>query len=618
MEWTPHRLHIFDTEYWFPPGSDGVPVGVCIVCHSYEISAHGLIPVGVFVSGWEEMRAAPPPPWLNDPDGVVVAFAGNGDIQVMERLGWGRPAHYCDYMMELRRMLCGHPGIDTKRAGLYQYLDHFQIPHPPKTYKNNLRELILSGASHRQKSEVLDYCSLDVALLAELVAKTFSLVDWSRAVGVRGEMMKAYSRIEARGLPIDTAFLGRLERNWPAVQAHVRCWVNRQLGFQIYDGSGVFKKEAVEQWLASRGLLARWPRTKKDNAIELKSDELRNRAKSDSQFAVLYEATKTLGQGSHGLRLEVHSDGRARTWLNAMGTKTARCAPREPDDSKGFDRGGGFLFSGARWIRSLLKPSEGMAVAYLDFSGQEILIAAALSNDGNLMECYTAHDPYVRFAQLAGALPDGATKKTHPEIRAKFKTVFLGLSYSMGAESLAARLNCTVSEAAGMVAMHRKIFRKYWAWNDAVRVRAYETKEIRNVFGWRMTVHNETKPTSLTNWPIQANGSAMLAAAVIELDRAGIRVVGSVHDAFLLEAPAAEIDTAAARAAEIMAQASLLTTGGTVPCRVDAKIIRYPNRYHDDDDGGMFERIQAALEMAERGKVAVHSGLTYQFEGVPL
>lgn len=600
MNWHPKRIAVFDTEYYFPPGSCGVPVPVCIVTHIFDVdSTRGLTAAGVFRIGWDEMDAAAPPEWLNEPDTVVIAFSGHGDLQVLNWLGWGEPARYVDFMAEMRVLLCGNPAIGHT-AGLYRYLDHFQIQHPPKSYKNDLRELILNGSSAARKTETLDYCELDVTLLAELVAKVWHLVDWPRAVGVRGELMKAYSRIEARGLPIDVEMLHRMGECWPDIQDELRQWVNAELGFPIFDSAGVFKKTAVESWLASRGLLSRWPRTK-NGGIELDGDELRQWAKRDRQFAVLYEATKTLNQGSHGLRLGVHDDGRARCWMNALGTRTGRCAPKEPGETGLSDRGGGFLFSGARWIRGLLKPMPGMAVAYLDFSGQEILIGAALSGDENLMECYTAHDPYIRFGQLAGALPPEATKKTHPGIRAKFKTVFLGLGYGMGAEALAFRLNTTVSEAAALVALHKRVFRQYWQWADAVKTEAYRRGSIHNIFGWKMHVHHKTRPTSLGNWPIQSAGACMLHAAVIELERAGIRTIATVHDAVLIEAAADEMKSAVVITTEIMKAASELVTRGRGCCRVDAKIITYPERYLDDDDGGMFHRIEAAVNRYKTG-----------------
>jgi hypothetical protein len=75
-------------------------------------------------------------------------------------------------------------------------------------------------------------------------------------------------------------------------------------------------------------------------------------------------------------------------------------------------------------------------------------------------------------------------------------------------------------------------------------------------------------------------------------------VIATVHDAVLLQAPAADIEAVTARATEIMKRAAVITTRGH-ECRVDAKIVTWPSRYRDEDDGGMFDRIEAALARVE-------------------
>ena len=45
------------------------------------------------------------------------------------------------------------------------------------------------------------------------------------------------------------------------------------------------------------------------------------------------------------------------------------------------------------WLRSLIKPGPGMAVAYIDYSSMEFLIAAALS-DGHCGPVNTMLDMY--------------------------------------------------------------------------------------------------------------------------------------------------------------------------------------------------------------------------------
>ena len=97
-------------------------------------------------------------------------------------------------------------------------------------------------------------------------------------------------------------------------------------------------------------------------------------------------------------------DGRNRTSLWAFATATGRNAPSNAE----------FIFGPSKWWRGLVKPPEGRAIAYVDYSAQEIAIAAALSGDPELIKAVESSDPYLAFAHRAGLAPDGATKADSP------------------------------------------------------------------------------------------------------------------------------------------------------------------------------------------------------------
>ncbi len=90
----------------------------------------------------------------------------------------------------------------------------------------------------------------------------------------------------------------------------------------------------------------------------------------------------------------------------------------------------------------------------------------------------------------------------------------------------------------------------------------------------------DTKPTTLANWPCQANGAEMLRLAVIATVETGIGVCATVHDALLVEGAESEIESTVQRTEELMQEASKLVLGGKV-IRTDAKVIRYPERCHE-------------------------------------
>lgn len=590
--WRPDRVAVFDFEYSTDP--NGRPDPVCVVVAQYELSDTGGLtaPGAFFRIGWDEMRALKQSPWDTSPRCVSVAFSGHGDLSCMDALGWPRPARYIDLMTEMRWLLNGRPNMPMVQ-GLYSYLDRLGIPRPSAGYKADVRECIIDGRSADRKADVLDYCESDVVLTAELLDRVSPVLDWQRAIGHRGLFAQAMSLAEYRGLPVDVELVELLAENWDRVRSHVVRTVNAVFGMPIYDHLGTFKLDTLTTWLDVNGLLRGWRRTR-NGAVQLDDDDLREWSKCNPALCCLYEARRVLSQGANGLRLDIGADGRCRSWFNIFGTKTGRNAPRAP--SEATTRGGPFLFAGARWVRGLLKPAPGMGLAYLDWRSQEVFVAAVLSGDENLLACYYHPvDPYLGFAILAGAAPPDATKASHKAVRAKFKTTLLGLGYGMGQQALAGRLQSSVAEAGEMVRLHRKTFARYWEWSQRVTDHARTHGVIVNPAGWRMQVDGFTKPTTLGNWPVQSAAAAMLQTAVPMIERAGVRVLATVHDAVVIEAPAELIHEHTAVTDRLMRQAGQRLFQTDLECATDPKVVTWPDRFMDPDGEAMFRTILKAL-----------------------
>jgi hypothetical protein len=101
--------------------------------------------------------------------------------------------------------------------------------------------------------------------------------------------------------------------------------------------------------------------------------------------------------------LAIGPDGRNRTGLSPFRARTGR---NQPSNAK-------FVFGPSRWLRSLIKPEPGRAVAYIDYGQQEHGIGAALSGDEAMQAAYRSGDPYLAFGKQCGAIPPDGTKATH-------------------------------------------------------------------------------------------------------------------------------------------------------------------------------------------------------------
>jgi DNA polymerase-1 len=286
--------------------------------------------------------------------------------------------------------------------------------------------------------------------------------------------------------------------------------------------------------------------------------------------------------------LAVGHDGRNRTLLSVFSSKTGR---NQPSNSK-------YIFGPSAWLRGLIKPSPGHAVAYVDWSNQEFGIAAKLSGDNKMLEAYQSGDPYLAFGKQCGKLPRDATKSSHADARQLFKQCVLGIQYGMEAKTLAFRIGQPEIVARELLRAHRETYKAFWKWSDAAVDYAMLGRPLHTVFGWPIRAGEKSNPRSLRNFPMQANAAEMLRLACCLGIERGIEVCAPVHDAILICAPTARIcdDLIAMRAA--MAEASRVVLNG-FEIRTDAHIVRYPDRYMDNRGTVMWGRVMRLLEQFE-------------------
>ena len=242
-------------------------------------------------------------------------------------------------------------------------------------------------------------------------------------------------------------------------------------------------------------------------------------------------------------------------------------------------------------------------MAYVDYSSQEIGIAAALSGDPSLIAAYQSGDVYLAFAGQAGLAPADATKASHGAVREACKAVVLGTLYGMTPEGLAARLGKPVAYARELLALHRRAYPRFWRWIAACVDTAMLHGRLLTVFGWPVHIGPQVNPRSLMNFPMQSHGAEMLRLACCLATEADLEICCPVHDALLLAAPLDRLDEDVARLRACMAEASRIVLAG-FEIKTDAKLIRWPDRYVDERGAEMLARVMRLLGEAEGDREA--------------
>jgi DNA polymerase I-like protein with 3'-5' exonuclease and polymerase domains len=274
-----------------------------------------------------------------------------------------------------------------------------------------------------------------------------------------------------------------------------------------------------------------------------------------------------------------------------LGPFRSKSSRNQPSNTK-------FIFGPATWIRGLIKPERGWALAYVDWRQQEFGIAARLSGDEAMMDAYRSGDPYLAFGKQCGRIPADGTEEDYETERNLFKACVLGVQYGMGRKTLAQRIDQSPAHARELLQLHRRTYPRFWRWSDSAVAYAMLKNRLSTVFGWTIRVGANANPRSLRNYPCQANGAEMLRLACSLATERGIRVLAPVHDALLVGGPIDTIGEVVAQTQAAMAEASEIVLSG-FRLRSDAKIVSWPDRYMDKRGREFWNRVMALLPPAD-------------------
>ena len=566
---------LVDTEFYQPDGERPRPL--CLVAKEFH--------TGRLIRLCEDdLHRRVGPAFDLGENSLYIAYYAPAELGCHLAIGWPMPARILDLYAEFR---CHTSGLSVPcRHGLLGALVYHGLDGMGSVEKASMRDLAMRGGNYSgaERTALLDYCQEDVEALARLLPAMLPQIDLPRAL-LRGRYMAAAAKIRWAGVPIDKPRLSMLTEHWSDIKGKLVERVDRDYG--VYDGQ-TFKKDKFAEFLARH----RIPWLRLDSgSLDLKDKTFQQMARTHPRVAPLRELRHAMGQ----LRLSelaVGQDGRNRCMLSVFRSKTGR---NQPSNSR-------FIFGPAVWLRGLIKPQPGRALAYVDYSQQEFGIAAALSGDAAMMEAYRSGDPYLAFAKQAGAVPVDATKQSHPGERALFKACALGVQYGMGEQSLAFKIDRSIAEARRLLGLHHQTYAKFWQWSEAAVDHAMLNGSLSTVFGWRVHAGPLTTARSLMNFPMQANGAEILRLACCLTTEGGIEVCAPVHDALLVEAPTDDIDKVVAETQDLMKKAGEVVLGG-FPLRSDVDIVKYPRRYADPRGRKMWTTVCDILDELCPGRI---------------
>lgn len=277
----------------------------------------------------------------------------------------------------------------------------------------------------------------------------------------------------------------------------------------------------------------------------------------------------------------IQDDGRIHAHFAQIGAVSGRIICRQPNlqqipkkreqEPEGED------------IRRCFIAPPGSVLIKSDLSNIELRILAEVAQDETMLRFFAeGRDLHAETAKLMFHLPPETNTKEHlyngVAVREIAKTINYGLSYGMGALSLASRVNASMDKARELM---RAYFRTYPGVNHWLRQTAPTARKqgySASLAGRKRFLSfeglNEADRASLArvarNHPIQATNADILKYALAllydVLPTIGAHPILAVHDEIVLECPEAEAETGTALLKEALVWA----------CRAYLKVVHIP------------------------------------------
>jgi DNA polymerase-1 len=554
---------------------------------------------------------------------LYVVFAGIGEWAAFMAEDWPIPRFTLDLYVEHWNEITGAaPPFGRKQhdKSLLGAMRFFGLESISVAAKKSARQLILEKYPEytpAEREEIKVYCMDDALALTRLLPRMASNIEFERAVN-RSRYMHTAAAIEGVGIPIDAAAYGKLITHREMLMSRWVAEFVKDCGFSPYvedrKGKPHFNFESFGEYLRRHDLLRVWQSTPKGR---LKTDEefVERVAKRHPQLRPLADLMKRLRDLKNFSLLVNPENSRSYFGLNPFGSNTTRNQPATRS----------FIFGQSSWKRGLVKPAEGEFVGYFDLQAVEFLIQDALSGDTVMQDAYLrSDDPYIEGAIQFGLAPVGATKETHPEIRALMKVWLLSAAYGATRFTLLEKLRTEAPEleatlhdptlvADDFLRRHRKIYSQYWKWaRRNVETFMYQKPYVLETnFGWRL--HRDPRlpdwrlRNASLNFPVQGAGSELLRFSATYAIEACVKVAATVHDALLIVGPIDREEELVRKTKESMDRACRNVLYGLC-ARTDAKIFRYPERFMEKRGEARWNSVMRALDeiQGEMGKSATN------------
>jgi DNA polymerase-1 len=428
-----------------------------------------------------------------------------------------------------------------------------------------------------------------ITLLERLADGVRGELERSAAESDDGALDRVYREIEApllpvllgmeeRGVRLDTAYLADMSEELGAeigdLEGKIYDVAGEELNINSSQQLGVVMFETLGYPVIKR--------TRKTKSPSTGADVLEELARRGYELPVLIlryrELAKLKSTYVDALPALVGEDGRLHTTFHQAVAATGRLSSANPNLQNIPVR----TELGQR-IRKAFVAADGALLVAADYSQVELRILAHIAGEQALIDSFRAGEDI--HTSTAAAVLGVAPELVSPEQRRAAKTINFGIMYGMSAFGLARNLGIDRGEAQRFIDAYLDRYPRVKRYRERTLEQAHARGKVETLYGRvRYLPDIESKNRALRenaermaiNAPIQGTAADVMKLAMIRLDARlceelpEARLLLTVHDELVLEAPEARAGEVAELSREVMEGVAELA----VPLAVDTGIGR--------------------------------------------
>ena len=356
-------------------------------------------------------------------------------------------------------------------------------------------------------------------------------------------------KMEEKGMLVDKAYFANLRQEYTAEVAKLEQEVFSLAGKSFNLNSPIQLSEIlfIDLRLPVKGI-KKTSRGYSTGAKEL--DKLKNLHPIIPKIIEYREAAKLLSTYIIPIPELADKNSRIHTTFTQNVTATGRLSSKDPNLQNIPVR----TEEGKRIRAGFIAP-EGKVLVSADYSQFELRLAAALSNDQNLINDFNNDiDIHTKTASEAFNIPfDQVTK----DQRRAAKVINFGILYGMSVKGLAEAANMPIYEAKQFIDNYFKLRAPIKQKLESILKQAREEGYVETFYGRRRPTPDVKSPNfvirqaaerAAANMPIQGTEADLMKRAMVNVDQAlpkTAHLVMQVHDSLIVECEAKEAETVA-------------------------------------------------------------------------